>query len=146
MGRIDILKKPGNIFNGDEIGMQLCPEIGRLLGEKGEKDFYTISSGKENETITVLCTFSAAGDALPPMIMFPYKIIPAHLLESVPDDWPIEQDEIEKKRKKEARELKKKERERQNEEKKAENERKRQLKQEEFKMKKSKPTKRKKSL
>lgn len=89
MGWANVLTKPGSIFNEDEIGIQLCPKSGRLLRKNGEKDCYEISSSKEKETITVLCTFSAAGDALPPTILFPYKRIPAHLSKSVPDDWPI---------------------------------------------------------
>ena len=39
--------------------------------------------------MTVLCSFSAAGASLPPMIMFPFKRIPAHLTQSVPADWCI---------------------------------------------------------
>lgn len=86
---ISVLERPESIFNGDETGVQLCPKSGRLLGPRKERNFYEISSGKEKEAITVLCSFSAAGASLPPMIMFPYKRIPAHLTQSVLADWAI---------------------------------------------------------
>ena len=88
-GLNSILERPKSIFNGDETGIQLSPKSGHLLGPRNDKDFYEISSGKEKESLTVLCTFSAAGDALPPMIMYPYKRIPAHISDSVPENWPI---------------------------------------------------------
>ncbi|XP_071642849.1 uncharacterized protein [Temnothorax longispinosus] len=87
---LDILNRPRSIFNGDETGVQTCPKSGLLLGPKSEKNFYVIANGKEkDQCITVLCTFSAAGEAIPPMIVFPYKRIPVHIAQSVPDGWPI---------------------------------------------------------
>ena len=88
-GFAGVLERPKSIFNGDETSIQLSPKSGQLLGPKNKKDFYENSSGKEKETLTVLCTFSAAGDALPPMIKFPYKRIPALISDSVPYNWPI---------------------------------------------------------
>lgn len=78
-----------SIFNEDESGFQLCPKSGLLLGPRKEKNFYEISAGQEKETITVLCTFSASGASLPPMIMLPYKRILAHLTQSIPPDWAV---------------------------------------------------------
>lgn len=65
-----------------------------FLKRKDDKDFSEIVSGQEKETLTVLCTFSAAGDALPLMIMFPYKGIPVHLTDSVLKNWPIGRSDI----------------------------------------------------
>lgn len=89
IGAESVLTRPESIFNGDETGVQLCPKTGKLLWRTGEKDLYEIASGKEKESLTVLCTFSAAGVALTPMILYPYKRIPLHISESVPDDWPV---------------------------------------------------------
>lgn len=90
-GLESVLNRPRSIFNGDETDFQLSPKIGQFLGPKTRKDINEIVSEKEKEaeSLTVLCTFSAAGDALPPMIMFPYKRIPAQLTNSVPRNWPI---------------------------------------------------------
>ncbi|XP_031778828.1 uncharacterized protein LOC100680064 [Nasonia vitripennis] len=85
----NVLERPESIFNGDETGLQLCPKSGKLLGPTKERNFYEISCGKEKECVTVLCSFSAAGASVPPMVMFPYKRIPAHLTKSVPADWSI---------------------------------------------------------
>ncbi|XP_017885313.1 uncharacterized protein LOC108628111 [Ceratina calcarata] len=86
---ISVLERPESIFNGDETSIPLYPKSGRLLGPGKERNFHEISTGKETETVTVLCSFSAAGASLPPMIMFPYKRIPAYLTKSVPADWSI---------------------------------------------------------
>ncbi|KAL7286212.1 hypothetical protein TKK_0019508 [Trichogramma kaykai] len=84
-----VLDRPESIFNGDESGFCLCPKSSRLLGPRKEKKFYEISAGNEKENITVLCSFSAAGATLPPMIMFSYQRIPAHLTQAIPPDWAI---------------------------------------------------------
>ncbi|KAJ8969389.1 hypothetical protein NQ314_001788 [Rhamnusium bicolor] len=85
----EILNDPSRIFNGDETGLQTCPKTGKLLGPKNYRNFYEIASGPEKECITVLCTFSAAGDSAPPMVVFPYKRIPRDIAVSFPDDWGI---------------------------------------------------------
>ena len=86
---IDILERPESIWNGDETGCQLNPKSGRLLGPTKEKNFYKISAGHEKESITVSCSFSAAGASIPPMVMLPYKRIPSHLSQSIPHDWSV---------------------------------------------------------
>nr|CAI5863558.1 unnamed protein product [Callosobruchus analis] len=85
----ELLENPHRIFNADETGVTTCPKTGKVLGPKNYKAFYEIASGPEKECITVLCTFSAAGVSVPPMIVYPYKRIPRDLSNSVPDDWAI---------------------------------------------------------
>lgn len=85
----DILNDPSRIFNADETGVQTCPKTGLILGPKNYKDTYSIACGKEKESITVLCNFSADGTDVPPYIVYPYKRIPRDVAESVPDDWSI---------------------------------------------------------
>lgn len=85
----DVLIRPGSIFNADETGVQTCPKSGVLLGPKGEKNFYEITTGTPKECISVLCTFSADGNAVPPMIVYSYKRIPAVISAGVPEDWAI---------------------------------------------------------
>ncbi|CAG5073474.1 Protein of unknown function [Cotesia congregata] len=55
----DIFKDPKRIINLDELGMSTCPKTGKLLGPKGEKNFYQVATGPEKQSISVLCTFSA---------------------------------------------------------------------------------------
>lgn len=86
MNALDVLNDPRRIFNGDETGVQLSPKSNLLLGPKGEKNMYEIAAGHEKENITVLFVFNAAGEAVFPMIMYPYKRIPGHIAESIPDD------------------------------------------------------------
>jgi len=52
-------------------------------------NFYEVAKSAEKENITVLCTYSADGKSLPPMIIYPYKRIPLHIAQSVPEDWAI---------------------------------------------------------
>ncbi|XP_023230152.1 uncharacterized protein LOC111630299 [Centruroides sculpturatus] len=67
----DILQNPSRIFNAYETRMLFCPKTGKLLGPKAYKNFYNISSGQEKQCITVLCNFSASGQSVDPMIVFP---------------------------------------------------------------------------
>lgn len=85
----DILDCPERIFNLDETGVCTCPKSGKLLGPKGYRNFYEIAPGPEKQCITVLCNFNAAGEALEPMIVFPYKRIPRDITDSVPPGFAI---------------------------------------------------------
>lgn len=46
-------------------------------------NFYEVAKSQEKENITVLCTYSADGKSLPPMIIYPYKRIPTNLTPAV---------------------------------------------------------------
>ncbi|XP_046674889.1 uncharacterized protein LOC124363674 [Homalodisca vitripennis] len=85
----DILNDPTRIFNLDETGMCTCPKSGKVLGPKSYKNFYEISPGPEKECITVLCTFSAAGKVVQPMIVYPFKRMPRDIVDSVPPTFSI---------------------------------------------------------
>lgn len=67
--------------------VQLCPKSGKLLGRKSYRTFYEISSVPEKQSITVLCNYSVAGQAVPPMIVLPDKRIPRDIADSFPDDY-----------------------------------------------------------
>lgn len=84
-GAHDILENPSRIFNMDETGMSLCPKIGKILGEKGEKNQYILASGQEKQCMSVLCTVSADGESVDPLIIYPYKRFPRDIIESIPD-------------------------------------------------------------
>jgi len=88
-GSLDILNDPRRILNCDETGLQLCPKSGKVLGPRTMSNFYEVARSAEKENITVLCTYSADGKSLPPMIIYPYKRIPLHIAQSLPDNWAI---------------------------------------------------------
>lgn len=83
----DILSDPRRIFNADETSFSMCPKTGRVIAPKGWKNIYQIQNGSEKETITALMTFSAAGEIVTPMVVFPYVRVPADVVNSVPHDW-----------------------------------------------------------
>lgn len=63
--------------------------MGLLLEAKGYKIMYEIQSGNEQESITVLITFSVDGGIVPPMIVYPYKRIPIHIANTIPQKWAL---------------------------------------------------------
>ncbi|CAG5047526.1 unnamed protein product [Parnassius apollo] len=86
---LDIKDDPTRIFNSDETGVMTCLKTGLILGPKNYKNTYEIASGKEKESITVLCTFSADGTDVPPFVLYPYKRMPPAVIQNFPDTWYI---------------------------------------------------------
>lgn len=86
---LDVLDDPKRVFIGDESGFQLCPNTGRVLAMKGAKDVYDVETSSSKESITVMFTFSAAGESCTPMIVFNYQRIPQKVAESIPSGWGI---------------------------------------------------------
>jgi hypothetical protein len=80
----EVTEDPSRIFNGDETGFQLCPSTVPILAEKGTKNVYSIDEGSSKENINVMFSFSANGKKCCPMIVYPYKIIPEKIAQSVP--------------------------------------------------------------
>lgn len=90
IGHEDILQDPRRIYNGDETSFSICPKTGKVIGPKGWKNLYEIAKGSEKETITVLLVISAAGESLPPMVVFPYvRRPPKEVVDSAPPSWFI---------------------------------------------------------
>nr|CAI5843653.1 unnamed protein product [Callosobruchus analis] len=87
IGTSDILTVPNRIFNGDETSFYICPKSGRVLASRGYKNVYKIVNGKEKEAITVLAVITAAGNILPPCVVFPYVRPPKDVIKSLPDGW-----------------------------------------------------------
>lgn len=57
----------------------------KVLSIKGIRNVYEIDRGQAKSAVTVMFTFSASGNIVPPMIIFPYKRIPSDVVRSVPD-------------------------------------------------------------
>ena len=68
----DLKDKPAQIYNCDESGMPLEHKLPKTIAKKGTKKVRQITSGNKTQ-ITVLGCANAAGQALPPMVIFSGK-------------------------------------------------------------------------
>lgn len=84
-----ILEDPTRVFNGDETCFYLCPKNFKVIAPRGARNVYEVDSGQAKMNITVMFTFSAAGQVTSPMLIYPYKRIPAPIIDSVPSSWGI---------------------------------------------------------
>ncbi|KAJ8951782.1 hypothetical protein NQ314_007638 [Rhamnusium bicolor] len=75
------------ILNRDETSFSMCSKSEKVLAPKGWKNIYELQKGSEKETITVLLVFSASGDTVHPMVVFPYIRPPMSVIKSMPPDW-----------------------------------------------------------
>lgn len=89
IGLLHLLDDPTRVFNGDESGFQLCPKTGKVLAVKGTKNVYSIDTNNSKESITVMFTFSASGEACPPMVVYNYQRIPQKNSDGIPKDWGV---------------------------------------------------------
>nr|CAI5849114.1 unnamed protein product [Callosobruchus analis] len=87
IGASDILTVPNRIFNGDETSFYICSKSGKVLAPRGYKNVYEIVKGKEKEATTVLAVITAAGNILPPCVVFPYVRPSKDVIKSLPDGW-----------------------------------------------------------
>ena len=69
-----LLESPASIFNCDETGMPLSPGPSKVVATRGQKHPYQIASG-DKAHITALVCASAAGYAIPPMVIFDRKYL-----------------------------------------------------------------------
>ena len=61
------------IWNMDETGITNVHKPTKILATKGKKQVGKISSGEKGNTVTVICAMSAAGNYVPPFMIFPRK-------------------------------------------------------------------------
>ena len=85
----NIFEDASRIFNSDESNIQLCPKTGKVIGLRGWKNVYELGPAPEKSTLTFLGTFSARGDIVQPMIIFPYLRVPKDIVRSVPNEFMI---------------------------------------------------------
>ena len=67
-----LLDKPGAIFNADETGMPLDHKPEKAIAKKGVRNVTAHTSG-DKTSITVITCGSAAGQVIPPMVLFQGK-------------------------------------------------------------------------
>ena len=70
----NIQKSPNQIYNMDKMGMPLCPRTPNIVIQNGQKKVCYKTSGKK-EQITIIACANAAGQAIPPMIIFEGKYL-----------------------------------------------------------------------
>lgn len=63
--------EPDSIFNCDETGVQTVHKPSKIISRKGQKQVAKATSGERGQTVTVLCTISAIGNSVPPLLVFP---------------------------------------------------------------------------
>ncbi|XP_046145944.1 MFS-type transporter clz9-like [Osmia bicornis bicornis] len=77
------------IFNCDESAFFLNPKGNKVITNKKSKGIYNLVDANDKECITTLITGNAAGELLPPMIMFSYQRLPSSIIDKVPPDWSV---------------------------------------------------------
>lgn len=81
-----LLQKPRQIFNWDETNYILSPEGKAVHACKGAKNVHEVEAGQSKQTLTCMFTFSAAGETVPPLMVYPYKRVPHEIVNNVPKD------------------------------------------------------------
>lgn len=73
---VGVVDRPGQIWNCDETGFDLQGRAGKVMGPTNTKDkpYRVITGSKEH--ITVLPSYNASGQCIPPYMLFPGKRIP----------------------------------------------------------------------
>ena len=59
-----------NIFNVDESGITTIQKPGKVIGRRGKKQVGSLTSGERGFTTTVVCCVSAAGNYIPPKMIY----------------------------------------------------------------------------
>lgn len=85
----NVLSNPERLYNGDETNFQFCPKTKKVLALKGARNVYEVEQAPSKTNLTVLFTFSADGNTVPPMIVYPLKRISEEIGNSIPDGWSI---------------------------------------------------------
>lgn len=66
----ELFDHPENIFNVDESGLQANNQPDSVIAEKGSKSVHVLTSGEKGENVTVIGCCNAAGQFLPPVLIF----------------------------------------------------------------------------
>ena len=76
---------PNKIFNVDETGITVVQhKTTKIIGMKGKRKISSLSSAERGALVTAVMCMSAAGQFVPPMLVFPRKNMKAELLDDGP--------------------------------------------------------------
>lgn len=80
-----IQHNPARLFNCDETGLTIVQhKHPRIVGKKGKKQIGAITSAERGSLLTTVMCFSAAGQYVPPFIIFPRKNMKIELMNGTP--------------------------------------------------------------
>lgn len=82
---------PDRIYNCDETGISVVPKTkSKIIARKGRKQVGAITSAERGTTITVEICFSASGNFMPPMMVYPRKRMdPQLMINAAPGAWGV---------------------------------------------------------
>ncbi|XP_050557910.1 uncharacterized protein LOC118277956 [Spodoptera frugiperda] len=85
---------PDRIYNCDETGISVVPKTkSKIIARRGRKQVGALTSAERGATITVEICFSASGQYMPPMMVFPRKRMdPQLMLNAAPGAWGVVSD------------------------------------------------------
>ena len=76
---------PSRVFNMDESGIPTVPnKVPKVISPKGKKLVGKVVSADRGQSVTVVCCMSAAGNYIPPAIIFPRKRDRPELMHGAP--------------------------------------------------------------
>lgn len=77
-----------SIFNADVTNILVCPSPGYVLAPKGNSAVYRVTNENDKEGYTVLFNYNSAGEAAPPLVLYPFKdVLPRKIAENFTSDW-----------------------------------------------------------
>lgn len=79
--RLNILTKPMQIYNVDEVGISVVHKPGKVITEMGRKCVWSVTSAEKGKNHTILACVSASGFVLPPFMIYPRKRIKENIKE-----------------------------------------------------------------
>lgn len=85
----DVLLDPARVLNGDETGFSLNPVPKQVIAAKGKKDISFVESTNSKQNITVMFSFAANGNVLPPDVIINQKRPSREVLRAFPGSWGI---------------------------------------------------------
>ncbi|KAF2889101.1 hypothetical protein ILUMI_17072, partial [Ignelater luminosus] len=84
-----VVKDSQRIYNADKTAFFLAPRRMKCLIRKGDKTAYSFIGNDEKECLTCLMIANASGDLPPPLIIYNYERLPAHIINMMPKKWAI---------------------------------------------------------
>lgn len=76
---------PDRIYNLDETGNSTVHVPPKIIATKGTKQVGCMTSGERGLNLTMICAINAAGNHVPPMLIFPQKKCTEPMLLQVPN-------------------------------------------------------------
>ena len=80
--RLNILSKPMQIYNIDEVGVSIVHKPGKVITELGRRCVWSVTSAEKGKNHTILACVSASGFVLPPFMIYPRKRVTENIKEN----------------------------------------------------------------